>query len=508
MPRIRLIFCLLILALSGLTVSAQGDCRTVTSIYFPVDRTAFQLAQDFAVPSPRHQGRYHTGEDYFGGRGTSYGQPVRAIADGRVTYSAPNGWGLDKGVVIIEHTFPDGTVAYSQYGHMEQAGDYAFPARYSCVSAGDIIGVIGDIRPAPHLHFEIRSNQPDVPGPGYTWAQPTDLGWLDPSAFVINWGAWLNPAHRFHLDSSSPPLVMRDGSLIYLAGNRVRGATPDGRVLWRIGLEHPAVGLSWLPDSALLTYLDGTMQVINLDGTLGANWSTGLPLDRPPLEIGPWLVVHTADNMLVAFDSDRHITAWQMSDTAPIIASHATVSQVGIVTQTNDLLSLSPGGGLLDRRHLAGAVALGEDSAGNLLVYGAEGLFRVSTDAQWTQIAGAPPAQGSGAVLEREGRFYLFDGVRLGAYDSNLAPLWESPVNAVNGAASLTLESNILLLTVGGNINAWDASNGGLCGATQVYQERGQTLWSELGSDGLLRVSSADSITGFDWRAFIGVCTG
>ena len=31
--------------------------------------------------------------------------------------------------------------------------------------AHDVIAAVGDIRPAPHLHFEIRTNQPDIPGP-------------------------------------------------------------------------------------------------------------------------------------------------------------------------------------------------------------------------------------------------------------------------------------------------------------------------------------------------------
>src|SRR5574338_14758 len=86
---------------------AQVQCGVVTSINFPVDTSAFRIVQDFAAQSPRHQGRYHTGEDWYGGRGTSYGQYVRAIANGRVTFSSPNGWGRDGGVIIIEHTFPD-----------------------------------------------------------------------------------------------------------------------------------------------------------------------------------------------------------------------------------------------------------------------------------------------------------------------------------------------------------------------------------------------------------------
>ncbi|MCB9453188.1 MAG: M23 family metallopeptidase [Anaerolineaceae bacterium] len=498
---------LLITTLSAVSpMAAQGDCGLVTTIGFPVDRGIFQLAQDFAAPSPRHQGRYHTGEDYFGGRGMSYGQPVRAIANGRVTYSAPRGWGRDGGVVIIQHTFPDGSVAYSQYGHMEETATRPFPARYSCVSAGDVIGSVGNIRPAPHLHFEMRTNQPDVPGPGYTWAQPETLGWLAPSAFITNWNAWLQPAYRFHLDSIGTPLVVRDGSLIYLAANRVRGATPDGRVLWRINLERPAVGLSWLPQAALLVYADGTLQEINLDGSLGQAWATGLQFDAPPVDLGPWMVAHTTDHALVAFTSDRRAVAWRLDNVAPLAASHATAQITGLLTRDNDLLLVSSAGALLEQRVLPNSASLGEDSAGNLLVYSQDGLWRVAPDATWTAVDGIPPAGSDSAVLEQGGRLVVFDGGQLAAYNPDMTLAWETPLYGVAGAVTLKAYGGILLLTVGGNVYAWGMT-GGLCGAVELYQERGAALWPDLGADGLLRIAAGDTITGFDWRQFLGVCS-
>ena len=154
-----LIFVLLIFGLLPAAAHAQADCGIVNAVDFPVDRSLFQLMQDYAVPSPRHQGRWHTGEDYSAGPGLTLGQPVRAIAVGRVTYSSPIGWGRDGGVVIIEHTLPDGSIVYSQYGHMMETDSIRFPGVLACVDAGQVIGAVGDIRPAPHLHFEIRVNQ-------------------------------------------------------------------------------------------------------------------------------------------------------------------------------------------------------------------------------------------------------------------------------------------------------------------------------------------------------------
>ncbi len=112
--------CLLIFAFA-LPASGQAtQCGVARAISFPVDTTQFQIVQDFGAPSPRYQGRYHTGEDWYGGR-DSYGTPVRAIADGQVTFSSPNGWGRDGGVIIIAHSLPDGSTAYSMYGHVTDA---------------------------------------------------------------------------------------------------------------------------------------------------------------------------------------------------------------------------------------------------------------------------------------------------------------------------------------------------------------------------------------------------
>jgi murein DD-endopeptidase MepM/ murein hydrolase activator NlpD len=168
-----------------LLLQAQTPCPPVERVDYPVDTAAFRRVQGYGAPSPRHQGRYHTGEDWSGPRGESYGQPVRAIASGRVTYSFPLGWGRDGGVIILEHTLPDGAVLYSQYGHIMETDAVKFPVIDTCVEAGQVIAVIGDARPAPHLHFEIRvGDGADVPGPGYAWRYPDEDFWRAPSGFI------------------------------------------------------------------------------------------------------------------------------------------------------------------------------------------------------------------------------------------------------------------------------------------------------------------------------------
>lgn len=174
---------LLTLGIVPAGVRTQADCDLADQIVYPVDAEAFTLVQGYGVPSQRHHGRYHTGEDYQRGRGQTLGEPVRAIANGRVTYSFALGWGRDAGVVIVEHRFADGTVLYTQYGHITESDTVKLPFPQTCVSAGQVIGVIADVRPAPHLHFELRTSGADFPGPGYSWTFPDDTLWRDPSAF-------------------------------------------------------------------------------------------------------------------------------------------------------------------------------------------------------------------------------------------------------------------------------------------------------------------------------------
>ncbi len=162
------------------------DCGIADTLAYPVDMERYQLVQGFSVPSPRHQGRYHTGEDYAIPGGASLGEPVRAIGRGVVTYSYTLGWGRDAGVVIVRHTLPDGVHILSQYGHITASDDVPFPLIGACVEEGDALGVIADVRPAPHVHLEIKLALPDAPGPGYSWTLPEndEPQWRMPSRLI------------------------------------------------------------------------------------------------------------------------------------------------------------------------------------------------------------------------------------------------------------------------------------------------------------------------------------
>ena len=515
--------CLTIIA-PAFEVQAQAACGIVSSIAFPVDRSVFQIAQDFGVPSPRHQGKYHTGEDYYGGRNASYGQPVRAIADGRVTYSSGNGWGRDGGVVIIEHTFPDGSVAYSMYGHMENGDLYPFPARYDCVKGGDIIGMVGNARPAPHLHLEIRTNQPDIPGPGYTPEVPTTLGWRKPSQFITNWMAWLSGAHLWHAETGNnliaPPLELSDHSLLFLDKTRLRDLTPDGRVLWRIILPRPAVGLSLLDGTPILIDADGTIQVIGLDVTLGQSWATGVAFDSPPITAGDLLLLHSPNNTLVALSADRRSVVWQVEDVPPIVDSQAAPNLIGLITEGGDLLSVSYQGVVLDRAPLVDGGSLAAGLDGNLLAYTQDGVWSIDGSGTWTLVMAEslPGGTSNGLSQSSDGRLFLLSrsgeaatptstSSVLFAYAADGTSLWQIEVPDVAGDAALTQVGNVLLLTTNyGNIVALQADTGALCNATQMYGDGRSPMWHSLDDDGVLRLAVDEQILGLNWQKFIGGC--
>lgn len=497
---------------------AQAQCGVVTGVSFPVDRSVFQLVQDYAVPSPRHQGRYHTGEDYYAGPGQSFGQPVRVIADGRVTYSSPIGWGRDGGVVIVEHTMPDGTLVYSLYGHMIPTDTYPFPERYRCLRAGDVVGAIGDARPAPHIHFEIRTTGPDIPGPGYSIQPPAELGWLQPSRFILNWQTWLLSAHRWHVQLPednrlvTPPLILDDGSMLLASRDRLRYASADGRILWRIILDQTPVALTLVDRRPVVVYPNGNLQFINLDASLGERWSVSVPLQSPALPFADRLLFHSADDTLLALTPDRRQIAWQQSGIPPFVRAYVAPAAIGLITAGNTLYALSHEGALLATIPLDSLAFMGAAPDGRLLYYTQNGFAAIdSTGNQSQVISGLPGTPDESAlVFNPLGAFYFWGGGTsrtLNAIGSDGSLLWQTPLPEVVGRAELALYDGVLLLITGqGNLVALQADTGLICNRSRFYADNHASLSYTLTPDGILRLATPDQITGLDWRTFIGAC--
>ncbi|MGB1288750.1 MAG: peptidoglycan DD-metalloendopeptidase family protein, partial [Aggregatilineales bacterium] len=336
----------------ALPAIAQTDCETVSSVQMPIDTDTFTLVQDFAVRSVRHEGRFHIGEDWYAGRGNTAGQPVQAVANGRVTFSSENGWGADGGVVILEHILPDERVFYTQYGHLSATAAMPFPARLACVSAGDIIGVVGDVRPAPHLHFEVRVDNPASPGPGYLRENPYSAGWRNPGAFITGLQTASHSAYLWQVTVendnstaglSASPFLFNDDSLLYLTGRILRRITPDGRILWRQNLEKDAVSITGIAGETHLTYSDGTMELVDAeDGVTDEVWRIDATFTGAPIIAGGWLLFPSENNQLIAIDETRRNILWTLDDVPPVIRSQIVGEGVNftiaLLTQSQEML--------------------------------------------------------------------------------------------------------------------------------------------------------------------------
>ena len=125
----------------------------------------------------------HLGDDLngIGGENSDQGDPVFAVADGRVIFAeeAGPGWG---NVIIVVHAFEEnGTRKFVQsyYGHVETI----MVEPRQPVRRGQQIATVGTANGKywAHLHFEMREFETTFIGPGY---REDTRGWIDPSAFI------------------------------------------------------------------------------------------------------------------------------------------------------------------------------------------------------------------------------------------------------------------------------------------------------------------------------------
>ena len=144
----------------------------------------------------------HPGQDFNGdGSGdTDRYDPVYAIANGTVVYSANYTSSSFGNIILIEHTLPDGTKVWSQYAHL----DSRYKNVGDVVNKGDQIGTIGkgtNNQFWAHLHFEIRiQNLAAYYWPSSTWSDDTVRQYyVNPSDFInshrtISGGSCSNPS--------------------------------------------------------------------------------------------------------------------------------------------------------------------------------------------------------------------------------------------------------------------------------------------------------------------------
>jgi murein DD-endopeptidase MepM/ murein hydrolase activator NlpD len=159
------------LFLASLPTAARFD--------FPIGSESGALAYN---AQPFTQNR-HLGDDLngIGGENSDLGDPVYAVADGRVFLADEGGpgWG---NIIILLHAYEENGVrkyVQSYYAHVDEI----LVEPKQTVRRGEQIATIGtaDGRYLAHLHFEMREFTTPFIGPGYR----TDTrGWIDPSAFI------------------------------------------------------------------------------------------------------------------------------------------------------------------------------------------------------------------------------------------------------------------------------------------------------------------------------------
>ena len=127
----------------------------------------------------------HLGDDLngIGGENSDLGDPIYAVADGRVwrAYEAGPGWGK---IIIVLHAYEEkGVRKYVQsfYAHSDEI--LVEPGQV--VRRGGQIATVGTANGKywAHLHFEMREFTTPFVGSGY---RDETSGWIDPSAFIAS----------------------------------------------------------------------------------------------------------------------------------------------------------------------------------------------------------------------------------------------------------------------------------------------------------------------------------
>ncbi|MCB9437404.1 MAG: M23 family metallopeptidase [Anaerolineales bacterium] len=524
-----LLITLIVLALPPATpTTAQQACGVIDSpdlLDYPLDRFEFQLIQPFGRGNQRYDGQLHAGDDWVRTGGSSLGQPVYAIGPGRVTYSSPTGWGADKGVVIIQHQFADGSVYYSLYGHMEETDDIKFVQRGSCVSKGDIVGTIGDPRPAPHLHFEIRNFDPFTPGPGYASVDPRLFGWYNPHQFIDNWKGWLHPAHRWHFGFTSdqgpllPPVLRTDGSLVTIDGFFMSIVDANGRLLYNYGLAESVqpVGLAELnSDLLLMGTADGRILLWNAQAGLMDQWVTGLErMTVGPIVFGNRIIVGD-DSTFMVFDSERNLL--QTYHDAGIL-DYAVTNQLAAILVDGRLLLIGTGGQLVQHYEMKQGVDLVPSPDGGFIVRNQGDLVYISPQGEWSTIREGLSVNRSDAtlILDAYNGQIIAWGIegpsRLIAFSLQGDILWYTDLSQVDyyGLSNpVLIQANrcaVTLVSQRGTILGFDTQTGILTSQISVWGDSRATVWAGL-QNNLLRLQIGGQVLALDVPTFTGYCQG
>lgn len=373
--------------------AACGWADTLDFPLDPPDGAGATGGSDFGVYRERYE-KYHAGEDWGLSNRNNFGQPVYSIGHGQVTYAQPLGWGADKGVVIIRHTFPDGQSILSFYGHLDPPSVTLIEG--TCVRRGDIIGQIGRPRTPPHLHFEIRMHLPYATGGGYWPSDPARAGWLPPSPTVSQYRLQVSPGVQWMIpaaSAASQPLGMLDINtfLMIEEGQLLAIDLFTGEQIWSAELSAYIKAAHLDPERRLLYVTDAVAGIRGyalpaageeIPEVLEPLWEQKLPssgrMDLMPLP-GSGVLVSYKETMnafspqgdlLWRAPQENYIETWALTDDALLF----TTSDPG-----NPLGSANADGLSIWEVNLSGQlVAAGRQA----WLYAADGLYRLDPEAQ------------------------------------------------------------------------------------------------------------------------------
>jgi outer membrane protein assembly factor BamB len=382
-----------------------------------------------------------------------------------VTYAQPLGWGADKGVVIVRHTFPDGSSFLSFYGHLDPPSVTLIEG--TCVARGDIVGEIGRPRTSPHLHFEIRVHLPYATGGGYWPSDPTRAGWLPPSKTISKVRLQVAPGASWVRESeATKPLGSLDNTTFMLIQqDRFVGVDLlTGDEIWsyeltahiKDALLDPLGERLYISD-ALAGLLAYPLPSIDSDGSLPEGleslWEQKLPssgrMDLMPLPNGGVLVSHK--DTLSAFSPQGDLY-WEEEYRSYLVAWALAKDALLLTTSDKEkpLLSADTRGLVIWEENLPGIPIVAND---HIWLYAEDGLYQLDLDAQVVQrVYDLPTAllrRSTAIPLSHGGVLLLHTDTadrRLLAFDIHGVQQWEFSVPLDGDPQLFELDGELYLL--------------------------------------------------------------
>lgn len=470
-------------------LSAIAPCGVVDEMIYPIEnlvRTTLERGYDDFGLFRNNWGGNHLGLDV-GFR--QQGEPVLAAARGLVTLANITEWDTEKGVIILEHVFPDDNIYYTVYGHIEFYGTQTFPDVGSCIEMGEILAAVGNpSQSAPHLHYEIRSILPNEGGEGYTDGNPLDEGWYHPLDFTHLWQARFSSYYVTHTSFQQvpehPPITQDNGTVVIAYNDNLIGITPQTSTNWAITTDGDIINLSNLSGNRIIATTTSGQTVLLTDGRYSAVWMAQDVADEMAI-MGEQIIIVSEDaGNITAYDLNGQMQ-WGETDvinnTARFVSLEASNTQLAYVLNTRDgyvLRLLDANGLLLYEATFRAEPIVTSTTNGAWIIVGNGQLWQVVNETSRV-IADIDINMGRTATLtsDRVGNIYLYSG---NADDSILswneqgALRWEVEYPEINEtlfAPILQTDNGCLLysLDVDGRLNQFNATTGELVNQIALY---------------------------------------